>query len=298
MSNRFKRITSLARVSGVSLFASLSTSLSFAGGHYSPGVEGIDAASAPPPGFYSLTYLVDYNLNKLSGAPGKNTGTVNVLAERLVWISPFKFLGADYGMETVIPLQRNAFSFNGIGFSGTSRGVGDILVGPVVLGWHGSNWDGVFALGHWFDNGHYSETNPASVGHGYRSTMLTFGGTIRPDERKLWSVSALTRLEKNGTQGATGVKPGNQLTLEWGIARQIGDGQSIGLVGYLQDQISDDSGSGASSQHSHKRAIGLEYNYPLYDKGLILKFAGYKEYATSNGASSGDLLRMTLIKMF
>ena len=33
-----------------------------AGGHYVPGVEGIQAASVPPPGDYYLGYMVHYNI--------------------------------------------------------------------------------------------------------------------------------------------------------------------------------------------------------------------------------------------
>lgn len=280
-------------------FAAAAVSVtSFAAGHYVPGVEGIQAASVPPPGIYYLGYLINYNINEISGAPGDNTGTVSVLANRGVWISSHKFLGADYGMEAIAPIQANSLTFNGIGYGGTSRGLGDIYLGPVVLGWHGSNWDGVFALGEWLDNGSYSASIPSSVGLGYKSTMLTLGGTFYPDVKKEWSASILARFEKNGTQSQTGITPGNGLSVEWGIAKQIGGGKQLGLVGYYQDQTSNNSGPGASPLNPRKSAIGIQFDYPILDHGLFLKFAGYTEYSANGGAVKGNLLRMTIVKAF
>ena len=46
--------------------ASLAPLAAQAEGHYVPGVEGIQAASVPPPGFYYLGYAVNYNANSLS----------------------------------------------------------------------------------------------------------------------------------------------------------------------------------------------------------------------------------------
>jgi hypothetical protein len=268
-----------------------------AAGHYVPGVEGIQAASVPPPGIYYLGYLVNYNITGINGAPGHNTGTVSVLANRGVWITPYKVMGADYGIETIVPIQSNSFTFTGLGYSGTTRGVGDVYIGPIVLGWHGNQWDAVFSLGEWLDNASYSATNPSSVGLGYKSTMLTLGGTYYPDTKKEWSISALARFEKNGTQSQTGIKPGNGLSIEWGIGRQIGGGKQVGLVGYYQDQTSNSSGPGAPTQNPHKSAIGVQFDYPILERGLFLKFAAYHEYAVSN-APRGNMLRMTIVKAF
>ncbi len=37
----------------------------WAGGHYVPGVEGIQAATVPPPGTYYLGYFVHYSIDEL-----------------------------------------------------------------------------------------------------------------------------------------------------------------------------------------------------------------------------------------
>lgn len=273
-------------------------SSAFAAGHYVTGVEGIDAAAVPPPGVYYIGYLVDYGIGQVSGAPGDNTGNVTALANRGVWVSKQTFLGANYGMETIVPIQSTSLTFQGIGVSSSSRGVGDIYLGPVVLGWHGAQWDAVFALGEWLDTGNYSATDPSSIGMGYKSTMVTLGGTYYPDAKREWSATVLGRFEKNGRQRDTGIKPGDGLSIEWGVARALAGGNKIGLVGYVQKQTSNNTGTGASPGMPRKSAVGLEWDVPFADHGFFLKVAGYHEYTASDGATKGNLLRLTLVKAF
>ena len=49
-----------------------------AGGHYVPGVEGLQAASAPPPGLYYLAYLVDYDMDSFR-APGGGSASAGLV---------------------------------------------------------------------------------------------------------------------------------------------------------------------------------------------------------------------------
>ena len=97
-------------------------------------------------------------------------------------------------------------------------GIGDLFVGPIILGWHGSQWDITFAGGHWFDTADFDADNPASVGKGYGTTMLTLGGMWHFDEEKRWNISALSRYEIKTKQDDTGVTPGDSWLVEWGSA--------------------------------------------------------------------------------
>ncbi len=284
--------------------AALAVALSAsAGGHYVPGVEGIQAASVPPPGTYYLAYGVDYNIDqfKIPGTsndlPGHNTGTVVALANRLVWISNTKFLGADFGMETIVPVLGTSLTINAAGISESKTGFGDVYLGPLVLGWHGARWDAVAAAGLWLDSA--SSATPASPGKGYKSVMLTGGATYYFDAAKTISGSALMRFENNSEKSG-GFKPGNQVSLEWGVAKVIGPVQ-VGLVGYDQVQVSDDSGPGASSDRSSRHAIGAEVVLPILSAGVFLKAAAYKEYRSEAGTGAepkGNLLRFSFVKAF
>ncbi|MEO8119154.1 MAG: transporter [Rhodoferax sp.] len=274
-----------------------------AGGHYVPGVEGIQAASVPPPGNYYLGYLVDYNIEQFKAPgtsndlPGHNTGTVVALANRFVWISNNKFLGADFGMETIVPVLGTSLTINAAAISESKTGLGDVYLGPLVLGWHGASWDAVAAAGVWFDSA--SSSTPASPGKGYKSLMLTGGATYYFDAAKSISGSALMRYETNSEKSG-GFKPGNQVSLEWGFAKAIGPVQ-VGVVGYDQVQLTNDSGPGASADKSSRHAIGAEIVMPILSAGVFLKAAAYKEYQSQAGTGAeplGNLLRFTFVKAF
>ena len=276
----------------------------FAGGHYGPGVEGIKAASMPPPGMYYVGYLVNYSIDELrapgssNAVPLSNTGTVSALVNRFVYITNTKVLGADYGVQVTVPVVRKSLNFNASGISESSSGVGDIYLAPLVLGWHGGNWDAVAAAGLYFDNG--NSDSPSKPGNGYKSAMLTGGGTYYFDAAKSWTGSALLRYEKNSSQ-SNGFKPGNQLTMEWGFGKSLGPVQ-VGVVGYDQWQTSDDSGRGATGNQYKRHAIGAEVVYPLMkEAGVVLKTAYYREYSAEGGSkpqTKGSTLRFTFAKAF
>jgi hypothetical protein len=291
-----------AAVAAVGLCALLAQGAAQAGGHYVAGVEGLQGSSVPPAGNYYLGYLVHYDIDDFrapgtdSNLPGSNTGQVTALANRLVHITATKLLGADYGFETIIPVMRTSLDLGAAGVSDRRSGVGDVYVGPLVLGWHGPRWDAVAAAGVWLDTG--NDKHPASPGKGYRSTMLTGGVTLYLDERKTVSVSALSRFERNGRNDA-GLRPGRQLTLEWGVGKQLGAWQA-GVVGYDQWQLGEDSGPGASAHKAARHALGAELVYPVRP-GLLLKGAAYREYRVEAGTApepKGSLLRLSLVAAF
>ena len=271
-------------------------------GHYVPGVEGIQNASVPPPGFYYLGYLVHYDIGNFrapgssTNLPGSNSGKVTALANRFVWMTGHKVLGADYGVEAIVPVLRTSLDIGAAGISDRHTGVGDVYLGPLVLGWHGTQWDAVAAAGMWLDNA--STSHPASSGKGFKSTMLTGGLTYYFDSAKTISGAGLLRFERHGKMD-NGFRHGNQLTLEWGVGKAFGPLQA-GVVGYSQWQTSNDSGFGASNSKSSRHALGGEVAYPLAP-GLVVKGALYKELRAEAGTGAqpkGTLLRMTLLKAF
>lgn len=269
-------------------------------GHYVPGVEGIQAASVPPPGLYYLGYLANYNAEQFkapgssNALPNENKATIFALANRLAWITTTKVLGADYGMEAIVPVQSTSLTIKAAGLSDTQSGFGDVYLGPVVLGWHGASWDAVAAAGVWLKSADSSA--PASAGKGFASTMFTGGATYYFDANKTLSGSALLRYEINDSK-SNGFKPGDQVSLEWGFGKVMGPVQ-VGLVGYDQMQVSNDSGAGATSNKSERHAIGAEVVQPLMSSGVVLKAAAYQEYKAQGGSGAepqGNLLRFTFV---
>ncbi|MBM7456623.1 hypothetical protein HNR62_002520 [Oceanisphaera litoralis] len=266
-------------------------------GHYVPGIEGIRGASAPPPGTYYRGYTVRYEIDQLNdnngkALPGSNTGSVTALANRIIHITDKKFLNADYGFETIIPIQHTSLDFNIAGIDNSESGVGDIFVGPVILGWHGQQWDAVFASGLWFDNA--SSSKPADPGLGYKSVMITLGGTYHFDTAKSWSFSALSRYEING-DNKQGLDQGDSWLVEWGLGKRLDNGIELGLVGYDGWQFENDEGQDNAKLQKH--AMGLEAGYFWPGLGLGVSAAYLNEYQVKNGPQ-GELFRVNFTKIF
>jgi hypothetical protein len=285
--------------------AALFAGAAHAEGHYVTGVEGVQAASVPPPGNYYLGYLVNYDINSFrdvdsdKNLAGSNTGRVTALANRFVKITNQKLLGADYGFEAIVPVIDTSVKLGAFGLDKSDSGVGDVYVGPLVLGWHGSNWDAVAAAGMWLDTASSSLTDPTAPGKGYKSTMLTGGATYYFDQQKTISGSALFRYEYHGKKD-NGVRPGDQLSMEWGVGKNYG-AYSLGVVGFSQWQLSNDKGTGAVAGKAERHALGAEVTYPVASAGIVLKGAAYKELSVDGGSSptpKGNLFRLTVVKPF
>ena len=129
--------------------------------------------------------------------------------------------------------------------------------------------------------------------------MLTGGLTYYFDGAKTVSGAALMRYEFNGRNSA-GMRPGDQLTLEWGLGKSFG-AFSAGAVGYSQWQTSNDKGPGASDDRARRYALGAEVVYPVPGAGIFLKGAAYKEFSARGGSqpqTRGTLVRLSLVKAF
>lgn len=285
----------------LALAAALLAGAAHAEGHYVTGVEGLQGSSVPPAGNYYLGYLVHYDINSFrapNDAKLQGDGKVTALVNRFVKITDTKLLGADYGFETIIPVIRTSLDIKAAALNDSDSGVGDVYLGPLVLGWHGPQWDAVAAAGLWLDTA--SHNTPVAAGKGYKSTMLTGGVTYYFDPAKSVSGSALFRFERHGKNDA-GIRPGNQLSMEWGVGKNLGAYQ-LGVVGYSQWQLSEDSGPGANNLKSSKHALGAEVVYPVPGAGMFLKGAFYKEYSVEGGggapSAKGNMYRATLVKAF
>ena len=182
--------------------------------------------------------------------------------------------------------------FEAAGIDSSKTDLGDIYLGPVVLGWHGQQWDGVFAAGVWLDNA--SSSKPASAGKGYKSLMLTLGGTYFFDTEKSWSFSALSRYEINGNNRDS-LDQGDSFLVEWGVGKRLDNGIELGLIGYDGWQLNNNEKE--SNNKTQKHAVGVETGYFWGGLGFGVKAAYLNEYKSKN-SSEGDMFRLQLTKAF
>ncbi len=279
-------------------------------GNYVPGVEGIKAASLPPPGFYWRIYNAFYNSGTLKDEKGKEMPVgfdVNVwaLVDRFIYVSPKKILGANYVCDIIIPFQYTGLKIDAKGVDDSKFALGDIAIEPFVLAWHGARYDAAFGLGFYAPTGSYDVTKPASPGNDHWSLLMTMGLTTYLDPEKTWSFSALSRFESHTERDKRKISPGKNLVIEWGLAKNAAKVWDIGLAGYMQWQLSDDSGIGLEFEgvdydetvHDKAYAIGPEVMAFIPSAKMFFSVRSLFEFGVED-RSQGNITTVTLTKIF
>jgi len=151
--------------------------------------------------------------------------------------------------------------------------------------------------GFWAPTGDSAVPPTVRAGAGFWTVMFTAGATWYLDEGRTWSVSALNRYEINTEHRDTHITPGHAYTLEWGAAYTLNKTIDLGVAGYYQQQVTFDSGSGASSALDRVAGIGPEVAvfYPRQKIGWSLRYL--TEFMAENRLQ-GQTLVFTVTKMF
>ena len=214
----------------------------------------------------------------LSATANLNTkSTLDVYVDQniLGWTTPFKILGANYGLMIDIPfsavygsgnasldlaaqrfgffeqnITRNASAAAGAS-SSASFNIADIYVEPINFGWHLPQLDILASFGFFAPTGSYSADKAVNNGLGRWAEMFGLGAVVYLDADRSWSVSAMTRyLTHQGQEGAD-VRVGDNFVLEWGVGKTFRPESwkpavaqlDTGVVGYAQWQVTDNHGS-------------------------------------------------------
>jgi hypothetical protein len=269
--------------------------------HYPAGAEGIKGASLPPPGLYFRDYSFYYYADRFKDGPPDFRINAYVNAPRVIWMTPVKILGADYGMDVIVPFGYLDYKYSpapGVTVKDSWFGLGDIEVEPLLLSWHLKKFDFSAGYAFWAPTGDYKPSRPDLIVQGFWSHMLTLGGVWYPDEAKTWAVSLLNRYEFCHQQDQTDVNPGQVYTIEWGLSKSLTKTFDVGLIGYYQQQTTEDNGSNAfSDKLDRKVGIGPEVSAFWPKLGLFTSLRYAYEFAAVE-RPEGHLVTLTLTKRF
>jgi len=141
---------------------------------------------------------------------------------------------------------------------------------------------------------------PASPGKDYWTGMLTLGGTYYLDSGKTWSVAILARYEKHTERDDGDVTLGDDFHFEWGVGKIVRKGLEIGMAGYCQWQVTDDSGKDVTwdkDAHDQVFAAGPEVAYLWKEVGAHVALRGLQEFEAKD-RPEGQVVTLTLTKVF
>ncbi len=274
-------------------------------GHYVNGIEGIKAATVPPPGLYNRLYTQYYTADELMDADGDDTNlgfdlNVFALANRLIWITEYKVLGADYGASIIIPFIYTDVEISKTRLSDDRFGLGDPFIEPLILSWHGQHYDASFGAGFYVPVGAYATDEPASAGRDFWTLMFTGGVTYYFDMDRTWTASVLSRYQIHSEKEETEVEPGNDFSFEWGIGKSIAQNLDVGIAGYCHWQVTDDDGKDLTwdrEAHDQVYALGPEIAGLIPDYKLGLSFRMLFEFGAQD-RSEGIVSTLTMTYSF
>lgn len=277
-----------------------------AGTHYVSGVEGLKAASLPPPGMYWRMYGTYYTASEMRDDGGNKIAPdfdvkVAAVTNRFIWSSDIKILGANMVFDVIIPTLYTDISLRNAGpgsFGDTRWGLGDICIEPFLLAWHGARYDAALGVALFLPTGNYDKDRPASSGKGFWTVMLTGGGTVYFDAARLWHGSILARYEIHTQQEGTRQTHGDDLSFEWGLGRSFNNGLlDLGLSGYCHWQVTEDSGSGSDDLKERGYAIGPELSVAIPELSLGIALRSQWEFGSRN-KSEGNATNLVLTYRF
>ena len=207
-----------------------------------------------------------------------------------LYTTPFRFLGGYYTVGAAIPYVwmkvkgEAQVAVPGVGtITRTKRdsdtGVGDILLYPFMLGWTGLNGDLKYdvRLGVYAPTGDYEKGKLANVGKNYWTFEPAASLSYMSSKIGL-EVSAYAGMDFNTKNTETEYRSGTQFHFDLTVAQHMplfGGIIGIGANGFWYQQVSSDSGSGATLGNFQGRTLGvgpvLSYITKAWGKDLAVE---------------------------
>ena len=237
-------------------------------GHYPPGQTGLRGAAAPEPGWTVTSFNRLFSNLDAKDQDGNTAEAVNqsryANISMIGWTSDYQVLGMNFGALVGIPFATG--NLNPDNPTDSSFGLGDIIVTPISLTGSAPTFDYQFQFSVWTPSGKFQPGGSDNRGSGFWSVIYTAGGVWYPGgDRKAWSLSGVARIEQNFDQAYTGITPGDNFDIDWGIARMVEIGNrnvDIGVSGFGTWQITRQSAGPNTSPYRYLGA-GPEISVPL-----------------------------------
>ena len=167
-----------------------------------------------------------------------------------------------------------------VGLSQTTTGVGD-LIPQFAVRWNAGVNNYMAYLTGDIPVGDYSSSNLANIGIGHGAIDGGVGYTYF-DPRTGHEFSAVAGLTGNLENDSTSYTNGVDFHLDWGASQFLTKQLQVGLVGYVYDQITPDSGCAPIVCPMKSRVLGIGpqigYVFPVGNMQGYLNLKGYKEF--------------------
>jgi len=251
----------------------------------------VNSVVIDPPGPGSVTATFDANVHMI------------VLAPVLMWATPWEILGARYAAYVVPSMANTNLSANltnktlgGASSSTTNYAWGDLYIQPIWLDWSFKHWDISFAEGFYAPTGKYNTNDvtilgnnfvvpsAGNVGLGFWTNQVQPAVAWYPFDNQGTAVTGALTWEVNSKMSGISLTPGQRITFNWGASQflPVTKDQSrlveVGIAGYDQWQITDDTGIESNNVKDQTHAIGGQLGYAIVPSNFQINFKYMHEY--------------------
>ncbi len=266
-------------------------------GLYIPGSQAFGAGVTPPPGFYATQGFLFYDGKAGASLEG---GVVSLRAQKtafvsllnVLWVPEFNIAGGRVGFSSTLPyaaytkLQAGA-AFGGVNIVNARTdgwGVGDVSF-KGQLGWTLGEFSHTAYASIWVPTGRYNTGFFPSTGKNHYGFDFGWGFT------QFWKsagieLSAAAGIAAELQNPTSRYRNGTALHLDAALGKKFDNGLMIGVAGYAYQQISDDSGPGATLGPFRGRVFGVgpaaSYGFLFGKTPVSLNVRHYQEFGVEN----------------
>src|SRR5262245_58754636 len=106
---------------------------------------------------------------------------------RFIHVTNYKFLGADYAWNCVVPLVGVDIAIPSYGVADSAFRIADINIEPFVIEWHKPRYDFGYVYGTFCPTAERNDARPALPGKKYWTNYVGAAGTYYFDDDRAWS---------------------------------------------------------------------------------------------------------------
>lgn len=296
-------------IAAVVLLAASTAAHAMEGGQspYVKGYRDFGTGVLPAPGVVLRNELYVYSGTEHSTIPqGQLTAHLKSASDILALsvVTPYEILGASYAFsvrgafsgvttdQTVAPpLPRPAITRNG-----RLDALNDLVVSPLILGWHADRLHWIVSVPVRLPAGNYDKNRIANAGRNVWAFMPQLGVTYF-DPGSGWEVSGAAIYAISENNPDTNYKSGDIVHFDFAIGKMLTPQFKLGVLGYYAQQLNADSGSGAIYGDRKMRIAGIgpgvSYSFRLNGTLMTLVAKYYREFDAQN-TTQGDAGSLSL----
>jgi hypothetical protein len=253
------------------------------------GVDTVLSGVMPPPGLRLTTFVAYYDADHTLDSSGNDRAGIsnfNVHASAVTPRLQYVWSGVElWGANIETRFGFSAYVDAHVSFDlqtpggkihreGSSTGIGDMLIGPALLGWHSERFHQTAGVEFFLPTGKFDKTQLANTSRGYYSVGPAYLFTWFPTDVIEVSGSLIYLINRKNHD--TNYRSGDEVSFDYGLGYALTPAWQIGANGYLYKQVTDDKQNGqvfGDGNRGQVLAIGPFVRYHLSpDWGITLKW--------------------------